>query len=87
MVNTTHDCNDTVCNVDIEIRNFGDDQFEVTYDVSAYATSRGRAKELVGELTGSYTVAGREWTTLTKQFPVLEEPRTISTGTSWTRGT
>ena len=87
MVSTTHHCDDTVCNVDIEIRNFGDDQFEVTYEFSAYATSRDSNKDLVGELTGSYSVSSREWTTLTKQFPVLEEPNLFSIGTTSTRGT
>ena len=81
-VNTDHECTDTECNVQIVINNPGADSFEISYHFLSY--QQGSAT-LAGELEGSYTVAGYQSTTLSKQFPVTAKPNSVSAGVEVTR--
>jgi len=86
-VQTRHDCNDDYCNVEIEIQNFGNDVFDIEYEISAYKTSGASSTALVGEVKGSHTVSGGQSITLTKRFRVVGRPNTVASSTVSTRRT
>lgn len=84
-VQTDHECNEAKCRVEIEILNYGQDTFEIEYEVTAYKRRPGDSNALVGELAGSQTVRGGQSITLIEQFPVRAKPNSVATSTSSTR--
>jgi hypothetical protein len=84
-VRTEHDCNDTHCDVQIEIRNFGNDTFDIEYEISTYKTGGTNPTALVGELAGNHTILGGQSITLSKQFRVTGKPNTVATSVESTR--
>ena len=85
IVQTSHDCDDTYCNVEVKIRNLGGDTFDIEYKFEAYKRSALDSTSLVGELAGSHTIFGGQSTILAKQFPVLGKPNTVATATTTQR--
>jgi hypothetical protein len=82
---TEHDCDDTHCDVQIEIRNFGNDTFDLEYEISAFKNLDSSPSTLVGQIAGSYSILGGKTITLAKQFQVSEKPTTVTTSTEATR--
>jgi hypothetical protein len=82
IVQTSHDCDDTYCNVEVEIRNLGGDTFDIEYEFEAYKHSALDSTSLVGELAGRHTISGGQSTILAKQFPVLGKPNAVATSTT-----
>jgi len=85
IVQTSHDCDDTYCNVEVEIWNLGGDIFDIEYEFEAYKTSASSSTSLVGELAGSHTILGGQSIILVKQFPVLGKPNSFATSTTTER--
>lgn len=81
-VQTSHECGDTECTVVVRMRNPGADTFEITYEFTAQKSGVG----IVGELKGSYVLAGHENLHFEKTFPVSEKPNAVGVGTGVTRG-
>ena len=81
MVNIVQECDESNCELLIDINNPGRDSYTVEYEFTAYASS----STIVGELEESFEVPGNYVSTLTRQVPVTAEPRGFSTGSTITR--
>ena len=85
IVQTSHECDDSYCNVEIEIRNLGGNTFDIDYKFEAYKHSAAESASLVGELAGHHTISGEQTTILEKKFPVLGKPNAVATSTTLQR--
>lgn len=81
MVNVDYECDESICDVLVDIQNPGPDSFKVEYHFSAYASG----STLVGELEESFEVPGHYMETLTRQVPVTAKPRIFGAGSTTLR--
>ena len=85
VIHTDHDCSVDYCDVEIVIRNFGGDTFDIEYEFSAYGSASGERSRLVGEHSGRYTIEGHRTITLQRRFDVTAQPGAFATSTGSTR--
>lgn len=80
-VTVNYECDDSNCEVLVDINNPGSDSFMVEFDFSAYTSD----STLLGELDESFEVPGNYEATITRQVPVTSEPKIFTSGTGSTR--
>lgn len=80
-VMVSYECDDSNCEVVVDINNPGSDSHMVEYDFSAYTSD----STLLGKLDESFEVPGNYEATITRLVPVTSEPKFITSGTGTTR--
>ena len=78
MVNVDYECDDSICEVLVDIQNPGPDSFKVKYYFSAFTSG----STLVGELEESFEVPSNYVATLSRQVPVTSKPRSFGSGST-----
>jgi len=78
MINVDYECDDSICEVLVDIQNPGPDSFRVEYHFSAFTSG----STLVGELEESFEVPGNYSATLSRQVPVTAKPMAFGSGST-----